>query len=271
MDNRPIGIFDSGLGGLTALTALQELLPRENIVYFADGARVPYGGRRASQLRKMAVQDLGLLASFQPKAIIVACGTLSSTAPDILEGYPLPVFGVVRPALRALCAMPGDGPIGVIATEASIRSGAYKRGLLEARGELEVIDLPCPKFVPLIESGHTDREDPLLRAAVESALAPLKMVGVSALLLGCTHYGLIADAIRDFLGDGVELVSASGCAARELTDYLRENELEGGDGDVRFFTSGSAPDFRRAASVLLRLDSLSVGHVPMAEVADDDG
>lgn len=131
MDNRPIGIFDSGLGGLTAVKALRELLPEEDIVYFADSGRVPYGARPVEQLRRMAVQDMDFVANHGAKAIIAACGTVSSNAPDLLAGYRLPVFGVLRPGVEAMSRVPGSAPLGVIATAASIRSGAFQRSLEE--------------------------------------------------------------------------------------------------------------------------------------------
>ena len=124
MDNRPVGIFDSGLGGLTALNALRELLPEENIIYFGDTGRVPYGAKTREQVRRMAVQDLDLVAAYGVKAMIVACGTISSNAPDILDAYPIPAFGVLRAGVAGMSRIPGDGPLGVIATEASIRSGS---------------------------------------------------------------------------------------------------------------------------------------------------
>ena len=196
MDNRPIGIFDSGLGGLTAVMALRRLMPEENIVYFADSARVPYGEKSREELLVMARQDLDLLASFSAKAIIAACGTVSSNAPHILEGYPLPVCGVLNPGIEAMARVPGRAPLGIIATAASIKAGAFRRALTEKAPGRQIIDLPCPDFVPLIESGHTSPQDPALRRAVEEALAPVKAAGAGALLLGCAHDGWGSAAIR---------------------------------------------------------------------------
>ena len=251
MDNRPIGIFDSGLGGLTAVRALRALLPGENLVYFADSGRVPYGGRSVEQLRRMAVQDLELVAGFGVKAVLVACGTISSNAPDLLDGFRLPALGVLRPGVEEMARVSGDKPLGVIATAASIRSGAFERALRAACPGREILAVPCPDFVPLIESGHVSADDPLLCAAVDTALEPLCRAGISALLLGCTHYGIIREALQARLGEGVQLVDAASCASAAMAQTLRERELCGGSGEERYFTSGSAADFAAAAQTFL--------------------
>lgn len=265
MDNRPIGIFDSGLGGLTAMAALRRLLPEENIVYFADSARVPYGEKKREELLVMAGQDLDFLASHAVKAIIAACGTVSSNAAHILEGYPLPVCGVLEPGIAAMSRVPGAAPLGIIATEASIRTGAFRRALAEKVPGREIIDLACPDFVPLIEGGHIRPEDPVLRRAVEKALAPVKAGGVKALLLGCTHYGIIGKAIRNYLGPEVALISASDCAAEKICGIIRHLDLTGGSGEIRYYTSGDAAAFSAAASALMGQE-IRAEHVPVMEL-----
>lgn len=263
MDTRPIGFFDSGLGGLTAVRALRAMLPEENILYFADTGRMPYGGRSREQLRRMARQDLDFVGSFGPKAILVACGTVSSNAPDLLEANPIPSFGVLKASVEALARIPGNGPLGVIATEASIRSGAFQSALAEACPGREILALPCPRFVPLIESGHTDPADPLLREAMD-CLAPLK--GAELLLLGCTHYGLISPAIRDYLGPGTRLVEASVCAARAVREHLLARDMTGGRGEARYFTSGDPAEFDAAAGSFLGCgDPVASVRVPVME------
>ena len=249
MDNRAIGIFDSGFGGLTAMRAVQELLPEENIIYFGDTGRVPYGSKTRDQVRRMAVQDLDLIASFGVKAIIVACGTISSNAPDLVDAYPVPAIGVLKAGVAGMQKVEGCGKLGVIATEASIRSGAFTRALEEACPGREIVAVPCPDFVPLIESGHCSPEDPLVQEAVARYLAPIR--GADGLLLGCTHYGLIHEAIVRYLGERTRVVSASVCAAAKLCQYLIENGLTGGEGRERLYTSGSAAEFEAAASAFL--------------------
>lgn len=266
MDNRPIGIFDSGLGGLTALRAFRELMPGEDIIYFGDTGRVPYGSRPAGQLRIMAQQDLDFLADKGVKAIIAACGTVSSIAPELLASYKLPTVGVVQAGAQALSKRCGSAPLGVIATVASINSGAYQRALAELCPQREVIAVACPEFVPLIESGHSAPDDALVRAAVERQLRPIKEGGAAALLLGCTHYGIIGAAIAEYLGAGVELVSASVSAAQRLSALLRDRDMTGGSGREIYYTSGSAEEFSRLAGALLkREERIYAEEVPVME------
>ena len=262
MDNRPIGIFDSGFGGLTALRALRELMPGEDIVFFGDNARMPYGVRSERELRFIARQDLDFVASFGVKAMIVACGTMSATAPDIIAGYPVPSVGIVESAARAMGAY--SGTLGVIATEASIRSGAFQRAILSQRPEAEVMAIPCPDFVLLTENGRTSKEDSAVREAVRRYLFPMKEAGVRALLLGCTHFGLLSEAIRDYLGE-VPLISASKLAAEELCRRLREAGAEGGSGKTVYMTSGSTAEFEQKASLLLREEIHGAVSVPVME------
>ena len=264
MDNRPIGVFDSGLGGLTALRELRRLMPEENIVYFGDTGRLPYGEKTPAQLRVMAQQDLNLLAGQGVKAILIACGTLSSNTPDLLDACAVPCSGVLRPSIEAMARIPGTGPLGIVATAATIRSGAFERALRQACPGREIIPVPCPKLVPLIETGHTDPADPLLLEAAAEYAAPLS--GASAVLLGCTHYGIIASAIRAYLGAEVALYGAADCGAAALRDYLRHNGLTGGQGRERYYTSGSGEDFARKAALFLGREIDGVEEVPVMEV-----
>ena len=266
MDDRPIGFFDSGLGGLTAVRALRRILPDENILYFGDTARMPYGARPAQMLRKMARQDLDFVASRGVKCILAACGTVSSTAPDVLAAYPVRTFDVLSSTARETSKRSG-GPVGVIATAACIASGAFQNALAAACPGREVVAVACPAFVPLIESGHYDPDDAALFSAVEEYLTPIRDAGADTLILGCTHYGLIEEAIRRFTGGSMTLIEASDCAARELARWLQEEGLCGGTGEERFCTSGSAGDFTRLSSVFLgRAPRGEVSHVPEMEV-----
>ena len=251
MDNRPIGVFDSGLGGLTAVQALRELLPDENIIYFGDTARMPYGTKTVKQLRQMALQDMELLAERGVKAIIAACGTVSSTAADVLSSFHLPVFNVVDASVRAMAEIEGSGPLGVIATRASIESGVFKRRITQLAPEKKVIAVACQSFVELIESGHSDADDPQVQKCVAESLQPLREQNISALLLGCTHFGYLSEAISGYLGDDVKLVSASYCAAKSMSSYLKARAMTGGTGRVQYCTSGDVRDFSQNASRLM--------------------
>ena len=164
MDDRPIGIFDSGVGGLTGLKALRRLLPGEELVFFADTGRMPYGPRPLSELRAIAVQDMDYLASFGVKAILAACGTISSAAHRELADYPIPAFGVLHPAVAAMAAVAGDKPLAVIATAASIESGQFTEPLRALCPGREIVGLACPEFAPMIEAGHIAPDDPVLQS-----------------------------------------------------------------------------------------------------------
>lgn len=252
MDNRPIGVFDSGLGGLTALRALRAFLPDENIVYFADTGRMPYGEKTRPQLRRMAEEDLRFLSSFDVKAILVACGTLSSNAGDILDSWPVPTTGVLHPSADWMRRLGSPGPIAVIATEASIRSGSYQRTLQDALPETEILPVACPDFVPLIESGHTRPDDPVLMDAVRRYLTAVRDRGARSLLLGCTHYGIIEEALRQFLGSDVRFSSVAESGAAALCAGLLKRGQTGGNGTIRFITSGDPTDFSEMASRFLQ-------------------
>lgn len=251
MDNRPVGIFDSGLGGLNALKVLRALLPEENIIYFGDTGRNPYGVRPPEELRRMAQQDMRLLAEHGAKAIIAACGTVSSTAADVLAEFPVPVVNVIDASVNRLAAVEGNAPLGVIATSASIKNGAFKKRLSALCPEREIVDIACQDFVRLIESGHTQQDDLLLRTAIEQLLAPMRDKGVAALLLGCTHFDFVADAIKSYLGEDVVLVSAAGCAAEEMQTRLVAAGLTGVGGETTLYTSGNADEFARHAAHFL--------------------
>ena len=269
MDNRAIGIFDSGLGGLTAAKALRQLMPDENIVYFSDSGRMPYGPRSARQLCSFCRQDMDLLRDCGVKAIIAACGTISSNAASVIESYELPSIGVMEPGVRAMSEIEGSGALGIIATAASIRDGGFHRALQALCPGREIVDVPCPEFASLIEHGHTSKCDPLLTAAIEEYLSPLKDMELDGLMLGCTHYGIIADCIDDFLGGKVRLVSASESSAVQMKEYLLSKGMEGCGGQLRFLTSGDVPEFAEFASSLLGLDSISVEQVPIMEVTEE--
>ena len=267
MDNRPIGIFDSGVGGLTGLKVLRQLLPGEDFVFFADTGRMPYGPRPLKELRVFAVQNMDFLAARGVKAILSACGTVSSNAGDILDAYPIPTFGVLRPSIEAMAAVPGDGPLAVIATAASIKSGQFTEPLRKLCPGREIVGLACPEFVPTIEAGHIAPDDPVLLDAVSRTLAPLRGRRFDALLLGCTHYGVIEQSIRAELGD-VPLLSASVCGAAALRDAVARLSLaserkEGGS--ARFYISSDPEPFEVFASRYLEIRPVRAERVPVME------
>ncbi len=268
MDTRPIGVFDSGLGGLTAVRELARLMPEEDLIYFGDTGRVPYGGRSRDTITTYARQDVRFLRSFDPKAIVIACGTVSTTALDVLRREnDIPVFGVVGPAVRAAARQAKSGPVGLIGTRATIRSGAYERALAKLRPELQVRAEACPLFVPLVEDGRFRPGDPVIETVAAEYLAPMKEAGVDTLILGCTHYPLLREVIGAYMGPQVALVDVGAqCAhwvAQQLDrEGLRTDRAEAGS--HRYFVSDSTEDFADLASIFLGEDVS--GHVEKIDI-----
>ena len=256
MDMRPIGVFDSGLGGLTAVRSLRQILPEEDLIYFGDAARGPYGGRPKGTLPKDARQDVRLRRSLHLKAILIACGTVSTTSLDTLQAEnDLPIVGVVEPTCRRALQVTKNKRVGIIATLASIRSGAYEATLRRLAPDVEVIGKPCPLFVPLVENGRIQRGDVVIETVAREYLEPLKATGIDTLILGCTHYPLLTDIIADVMGPDVTLVSAGEESAFELKRMLKAEGLradESRQGEPEFYVSDRPEDFERIASVFLR-------------------
>lgn len=225
MDNRPIGVFDSGLGGLTAVKELEKILPRESIVYFGDTGRVPYGTRSRETVRGYARQDMKFLISRDVKAVLAACGTVSSTAGDIGASLPVPYFDVVAPTAKAAAAASKNGKIGVIGTSATIHSDSYRRALLAIDYKLEVYPQACPLFVPLVENAFISPQDEVTRLVAERYLAPIREAGVDTLILGCTHYPIISAIIASVMGRNVTLIDSGREAALALAASLQERDL----------------------------------------------
>ena len=258
MDNRPIGVFDSGLGGLTGVKELVRLLPGEDIVYFGDTARVPYGGRSADTIIRYGKVDVQFLLSKGVKAVLCACGTVSSTLPAaVTEALPVPFVGVVQAAAAAAAAASGSGRIGVIATAASIRSGGYEAAVRALRPDSALTARACPLFVPVIENGYVGRRDPIVTALAKEYLAPVRQAGVDTLILGCTHYPLIAGAIADEMGPGVRLIDSGAEGAAALRRLLERQGLLNGraeGGAVSFYVSDSGENFAEVGGLFLGKD-----------------
>lgn len=253
MDLRPIGVFDSGLGGLTAVRRLRQLLPGERIVFLGDTKRIPYGGRSADTILRYAREDMDFLLSQRVRAVLAACGTVSSLALEAIRGRGVPVVGVVEPAARRAAGLSPGGRVAVCATEAAVRAGAYAGAVRRFRPEAEVLSVPCPKLVPLIESGHTEPGDPALMAALGEYLAPVRAFRADTLILGCTHYPLAAAAFRACLGGETRLVDAASAAAEELARLLEAagDAPAGGEGSLICRVTGSVGAFAAAAARFL--------------------
>ncbi|MGM9662420.1 MAG: glutamate racemase [Oscillospiraceae bacterium] len=254
MDERAVGVFDSGLGGLTAVRELRRILPGEDIVYFGDTARVPYGSRSPEMLLKYARQDMRFLRSFDLKAVLVACGTVSTTAlPQLRRENDIPILGVVEPACRAAARATRNKRVGLIATAASIRSGAYERALAEMDGEIRVRGKACPLFVPLVENGRVRPGDVVIETVAREYLQELKDWGADTLILGCTHYPLLMEVIGGVMGEGVALINSGAAAAEELRRLLEEQALAaaGRRGDAWFYASDRVQNFEELAELFL--------------------
>ena len=258
MDTRPIGVFDSGLGGLTAVRVLRRILPEEDLVYFGDTARVPYGGRSREMLLKYSRQDLRFLRSQDLKAVLIACGTVSTTSLETLQAEnDLPIVGVVEPTCRRAVSVSGNRRIGMIATLASVRSGAYEAALRRLDPSVEVLCRPCPLFVPLVENGRTRPGDVVIETVAAEYLAPLRAAEVDTLVLGCTHYPLLEAVIRSIMGPGVELINAGAEGARAAAELLRGRDAlaaRDAQGGCRYYVSDHVEDFARLASLFLGWD-----------------
>ncbi len=248
MNDAPIGVFDSGIGGLTVVSAIMRALPGERVVYVGDTARVPYGPKSPSTVVRYSQQIAAFLLEQRVKAIVIACNTATAHALDTLQREsPVPVIGVVMPGARAAVSASRNSHIGVIGTAGTINSGAYTRAIAALAPEATVTALACPLFVPLVEEGWM--EHPATRLIAESYLAPLRDAGIDTLVLGCTHYPLLAPVIGDVVGAGVTLVDSAAETARALQTVLVERSLEASAAAASLahrFVATDAPDaFRR--------------------------
>ncbi len=253
MDDRPIGVFDSGLGGLTVVRWLLELMPGENIIYFGDTGRVPYGTRSENTIRRYTREDTAFLLSKGVKHIIAACGTVSSVAREELESLPIPAFGVVEATAAAAAATTANGRIGILGTAATVRSGSFVRALKGLDPACTVTAVPCPLFVSLVENGWIDPSDEVAAAVARRYLEPIKAAGVDTLILGCTHFPLLSPILQRELGDNVTLIDSGKETAIRCAALLRERGATAvrRNGQCRFFVSDRPEGFARVAEIFL--------------------
>lgn len=253
MDNRSIGVFDSGLGGLTTVKQIMKSLPNESIIYFGDTARVPYGTRSSDTILKYTRNDIRFLNSFGVKIIVIACGTASSVSlPGVKSEFDVPIVGVVDTAVYAAVRTTKNNKIGIIGTPGTIKSKSYETRIKEYDSEIETYAKACPLFVPLVENGHFDTE--VSKLVIEEYLAEIKKAGVDTLILGCTHYPLLKDAIGRYMGEDVTLIDAGAEVAKYLkkrfdTEDLHDSNKD--DAQYRFYVSDNIESFEELGSTFL--------------------
>lgn len=247
-----IGVFDSGLGGLTAIRELEKILPDEKIIYFGDTGRVPYGTRTRETVIKYALQDMRFLTTHNIDAVLIACGTVSSTAIDeIRTKFDIPIFGVVEPSAARAAEITKNKIVGAIGTGVTVASGAFEKAIAAIDQSVRVLTKACPLFVPLVENGFIAPDEEITRLVAERYLSEIKESGADTLILGCTHFPIIADIISSVLS-GVALVNSGEEAAKALKSELeKRNILRGDGGGCDFFVSEASGNFGKIAEMFL--------------------
>jgi len=264
--SKPIGVFDSGIGGLTVVAALRKVLPNESIFYLGDTARVPYGGKSAATVQRYSLEIASLLLDEHAKTVVVACNTASALAlPQLSESVPVTVTGVILPGAQAAIAATRTGHIGVIGTRATIKSGAYERALNSLDPKIKITARACPLLVPLIEEGWL--EHPISDQVIMQYLGPLIGEGIDTLVLGCTHYPLLRPAMARLLGDKITLVDSAQNCANAVRDLLIREELrapESDAGSLQVALTDRPDNFLRVAREALQLE---VGEIQLREIS----
>ena len=254
----PIGVFDSGVGGLTVAREIMRNLPKEDIVYFGDTARVPYGSKSKDNIIRYSRQIIHFLQTKGVKAIVIACNTASALALDTVKHeFDIPIIGVVEPGARAALAVTENKKIGVIGTEATVRSSMYEKIIKGINPEVSVIGKACPLFVPLVEEGFKKHQ--VTDEIIDYYLASLKQSDIDALILGCTHYPLLRSKIKEYVGEKISLVNPAYETAMDLKRILQEMDMENPDiegdhGSYSFYVSDAADKFKQFANSILPYD-----------------
>jgi glutamate racemase len=265
MDGRPIGVFDSGVGGLTVLHELLVTLPHEDAVYFGDNARLPYGPRSLAEVRGFALAIGARLEDEGVKLVVVACNTATAAAlPELQRALSVPVVGVLQPEAHAAALATRNRRVGLLATEATVRSGRYEELVTAYDASVEVVSVPCPRLVPLIEGADPFGEE--TTEAVREVAAPLKVAGVDTVILGCTHYPILRPIFQRVFGRGVTLVFSADETAREVAETLQRKGIENGgdrEGTYRFLTTGDPTAFAEMGKRFLQLPIGDVEHVTL--------
>ena len=254
----PVGVFDSGVGGLTVAREIARQLPNENIVYFGDTARVPYGSKSQNTIIRFSEQIIRFLKTKQVKAIVIACNTASALALDaVRDEFGIPIIGVVIPGARAAVEATKNRKIGVVGTDATVQSGMYTKIIQGMAPDVTVIEKACPLFVPLVEEGF--KEHVVTQEVIEYYLESMRSTDIDAMILGCTHYPLLRSKIREYMGEEIQIVNPAYETARDLKRILNEQDMEN-DGATEehsrysFYVSDAAEKFRRFANTVMPFD-----------------
>ena len=268
MDSKPIGVFDSGMGGLTVLHECLVTMPHEDFVYLGDGARLPYGPRPLDEIRRFALEIGGYLEAQGVKMVVVACNSATSAAlPDLQQALEVPVVGVIEPEAHAAVQATRNRCIGLLATEATVRAGRYAELVHALDAGVTVLPVACPRLVPLIEGDDPFGEE--TTDAVRAYATPLKNEGVDTVILGCTHYPIIRPILQRVFGRDVTLVFSAEETAREVAETLARKRIENDsarEGTYRFLTTGTPEAFRVTGARFLQLPIAEVEHVELAEL-----
>jgi glutamate racemase len=267
-DPRPIGVFDSGVGGLTVARAIFDLLPDEPVVYVGDNGRFPYGPRSFHEIRGFAMEIAGYLVARDVKMLVVACNSIEVAAiADVAGAHGVPVVGVIDPGVRAAVRATRNRRIGLIGTEATVASGAYERAVLATGADVRFFSGACPAFVEHVERGDTSSDQ--LRSVAAGYLEPLRHEGVDTLILGCTHYPMLSGLLQVVMGDDVVLVSSAEETAKDVYAALVSSDLQRedlGEPNHEFLTTGDPEQFRRVAHHFLGPQIGGIGAVAVEPV-----
>ena len=270
-NSNPIGVFDSGIGGLTVVKSLNSFLPNESIVYFGDTARVPYGSKSNSTVIEYSVQNAKFLSKKNVKLIVVACNTASSIALDVLrEKFNVPVIGMIEPGAKTALNATQNGKIGVIGTESTISNKAYSKTLLGLDSKLKITEKACPLFVPLAEEGWTNHKATKLIA--EEYLLELKETGIDTLILGCTHYPILKNIIQEVIGNNVTLIDSGSAAADEVENYLNGRGIKNRSNNLGFheyYVSDVPKKFKIIAERFLGKEIENIHKVELEELINN--
>lgn len=273
MDNRPIGVFDSGFGGLMTVRALLERFPAESILFFGDNSRAPYGTHGAAEVRRMTLQNINFLLHHNVKAIIAACCTATSTLPLIDCDFDIPVTGAVEPAVEVAVSVTKSKRIAILSTPLTLEMGLYNKSLQQHLPEASLFTQACPDFVTLVENGHIDKHDPAVKDAVAGYLAEIRTANVDTMILGCTHFPILSAAIQDYMGPAVKLIDPGQQAAYHTMQQL-QSAAKQASGDARteqYYTSGPPEAFVQIGEKIVcrplsgRVEYLSLEDFPFSE------